>query len=311
MQRKFNPVTIAELINAFLEHIQKERALSLQTVRAYRSDLAFFEKWLEGKKITAASELQSLDYAAMRAFWAGRRSTSLSAQSMKRGQSALRGLFKYAQRLKFLTSNIALTMDSPKRQRPLPKALSQNDISLFLNAPNCKTPLGLRDRAILETLYGSGLRVSEASNLTLSCLDLDRQQLRVIGGKGNKDRIVPMTPASCEAIKAYLRAWPQQLKNDSKAQSLFLNKFGTKLSTRGIARIASKYSRELCMMKNITPHQFRHSFATHLLNNGADIRAVQEMLGHESLSTTQIYTKISKEHLMKTYQASHPRAKKN
>ena len=298
---------VNELIERYLEVLAKERLMSPNTVRGYRSDLDFFSKWLTLRNVTNAEELDTLTHAALRSFWAERRNNGLSPQSMRRGQSALRGLFKFARRQQLITANPAETMDSPKRQLPLPRALSQEDINLLLNAPDLQTLNGLRDRAILEVLYGSGLRVSEAAALTLDNIDLEAQQARVTG-KGNKDRIVPLTPLSCQAIQSYMQARNAQMAAQKKDQHLFLNKFGTALSVRSIARIIDKYARQLAMMMNITPHQFRHSFATHLLNNGADIRAVQEMLGHESLSTTQIYTRISKERLMQTYRLSHPRA---
>lgn len=300
-------VPVNELIERYLESLAKERRMSPNTVRGYRSDLDFFRVWLEQNSIAQAEELENLNHTQLRSFWAERRSKGLSAQSMRRGQSALRGLFKFARRHKLIETNTAATMDSPKRQLPLPRALNQDDINLLLNAPDRQTLLGLRDHALLEVLYGSGLRVSEAATLTIDNLDLAAQQARVTG-KGNKDRIVPMTPASCQAIQAYLQARNAQMPAQKQNLNLFLNKFGTPLSVRSIARMLDKYSRQLAMMLNITPHQFRHSFATHLLNNGADIRAVQEMLGHESLATTQIYTRISKERLMQTYRLSHPRA---
>ncbi|KAF1082243.1 MAG: Site-specific tyrosine recombinase XerD [Candidatus Rifleibacterium amylolyticum] len=300
-------VPLNELIERYLESLAKERRMSPNTVRGYRSDLEFFRLWLEQQGLNHAEELENLNHTQLRSFWADRRGKGLSAQSMRRGQSALRGLFKFARRQKLIENNTAATMDSPKRQLPLPRALTQEDINLLLNAPDGQTLNGLRDRAILEVLYGSGLRVSETAGLTTDALDLENQQARVTG-KGSKERIVPMTPLSCQAVHAYLQMRNGQMPDQKQNRSLFLNKFGTALSVRSIARMIDKYSRQLAMMLNITPHQFRHSFATHLLNNGADIRAVQEMLGHESLATTQIYTRISKERLMQTYRLSHPRA---
>jgi len=300
-------VSVNELIERYLESLAKERRMSPNTVRGYRSDLDFFRVWLEQNKVADAEELDKLSHTQLRSFWAERRNNGLSAQSMRRGQSALRGLFKFARRRKLIEADPTATMDSPRRQLPLPRALSQEDINLLLNAPDRQTLNGMRDRAILEVLYGSGLRVSEAANLTVDNIDLDAQQARVTG-KGDKDRIVPLTPISCQALHAYLQARNAQITTQEQKHHIFLNKFGTALSVRSIARMLDKYSRQLAMMLNITPHQFRHSFATHLLNNGADIRAVQEMLGHESLATTQIYTRISKERLMQTYRLSHPRA---
>lgn len=300
-------LSISELISRYLEALEKERNLSLNTVRGYRNDLTFFDEWLQKQNITELSVLESLSHAQIRAFWAERRAGGLSAQSMRRGQSALRGLLKFAMRHKEISRNPAESMDSPRRQRPLPRALSQEDINLLLNAPDLSTLLGLRDRAILEVLYGSGLRVSELAEICFQDIDFDNNMIRITG-KGQKDRITPLTPASTLAIQTYCSARNAQLPGQKNEQHIFLNHLGTPLSTRSIARLIEKYSRQLAMMMNITPHQFRHSFATHLLNNGADIRAVQEMLGHASLATTQIYTRISKEKLMQTYRLSHPRS---
>jgi len=300
-------LSIAELILLYLEALEKERNLSQNTVRGYRNDLGFFAEWLKKQKITQSSELEELSHATIRAFWAERRANGLSAQSMRRGQSALRGLMKFAMRRHEICANPAASMDSPRRQRPLPKALSQEDVNLLLNSPDQTTLLGMRDRAILETLYGSGLRVSELASLWHSCIDFDNRIVRVTG-KGEKERLIPLTPASCEAIKIYLSARNAQHPESKSEPAVFLNHLGTPLSTRSIARLIEKYARQLAMMMNITPHQFRHSFATHMLNNGADIRAVQEMLGHSNLATTQIYTRISKERLMQTYRLSHPRS---
>lgn len=300
-------MSISELISRYLESIAKERRLSANTVRGYRNDLQFFLDWLQQQGISNAADLADLSHARIRAFWAERRMGGLAAQSMRRGQSALRGLLKFAMRHHVLDKNPAENMDSPKTLRPLPKALSQEDVSLMLNAPDLNTLLGLRDRAILETLYGSGLRVSELADMLVQNIDFDNGMVKVTG-KGSKDRITPLTPASCNAIRAWFCARNAQMPEQKSEQHVFLNHLGTPLSTRSIARVIEKYARQLAMVKNITPHQFRHSFATHLLNNGADIRAVQEMLGHASLSTTQIYTRISKEKLMQTYRLSHPRS---
>ena len=301
-------MSISELIKQYLESLEKERNLSAQTIRGYLNDLTFFEKWLSENNITEISKAVTLTPAQIRGFWAKRRQGGLASASMRRGQSALRGLFKYAMKHGLATRNPVDMMDSPKAQRPLPRALSQEDVNMLLNAPDSTNLLGMRDKAILELLYGSGLRVSEVANLTSEDLMLDNQTAIIREGKGNKDRIVPLTPLSCKAISLYInnRFSTKPAWRDEK--HIFLNHMGTPLTTRSIARLIDKYARQLAMMMNITPHQFRHSFATHLLNNGADIRAVQEMLGHASLSTTQIYTRISKEKLMQTYRLCHPRA---
>jgi integrase/recombinase XerC len=298
---------IQELIFRYLESLEKERLMSAHTVRAYRRDLEFFAEWLTSINCCETEKIQHLSSAQIRSFWASRRNSGISSQSMRRGQSALRGLVRYALKHRLISQNPLAAMDSPKAQRPLPKALAGEDINMLINAPDVQTLQGLRDRAILETLYGSGLRVSETAGLTCEQLDFDNQKAR-IRGKGNKERIVPLTPACCSAIGNYLGRRHQEMPAARQESHIFLNRQGSPLTERSIARVIDKYSRQLAMMLNITPHQFRHSFATHLLNNGADMRAVQEMLGHASMSTTQIYTRISKERLMQTYKLTHPRS---
>lgn len=300
-------MSIQELISRYLESLEKERLMSLHTVRAYGSDLEFFAAWLEENRTASLNELELLTPTQIRAYWATRRNSGISAQSMRRGQSSMRGLFKYALKHKLITMNPLACMESPRAQRPLPKALSVEDVNLLINSPDLQTLSGLRDRAMVETLYGSGLRVSELAQLSVEQLDLENQTARILG-KGSKERIVPMTPGSCEAISAYLRLRHNEMPASRSQNKIFLNRQGNPLSERSVARAIDKYSRQLAMMMKITPHQFRHSFATHLLNNGADMRAVQEMLGHANLSTTQIYTRISKERLMQTYRLSHPRS---
>ncbi|MGM0600524.1 MAG: tyrosine recombinase XerC [Candidatus Rifleibacteriota bacterium] len=296
-----------ELFRLFFQYLEKERLLSANTLRAYKNDLKPFFEWLEqSQQITSCNQLEHLTLAQIRAYWTQRRMNGLSQQSMRRGQSSLRTLFLFARKRSYIENNPVKGMASPKRKRPLPKALSGEDINLLLNIPPAETTLGKRDRAILETLYGSGMRISELTGLKIANLDWDQQTARITG-KGNKERIVPLTPTSCDKIKTYLRAINRS-PDEKRSEFVFLNRYGNQISNRSVARMIDKYSRELALMINITPHQFRHSFATHLLNNGADIRAVQEMLGHESLSTTQIYTRISKEKLLSTYKNTHPRS---
>lgn len=297
---------ITELANAYLNTLSKERGMSENTVRAYHNDLAPFIAWLSEKNITETNELEQLKPAQLRAFWAFRRSGGLSAQSMRRGQSAMRGLFKYGIKRRIISKNPAEVMDSPKPRRPLPKALTQSVTETFMNAPETDTLLGKRDKAILELLYGSGLRVSEAAGLSIDDVDLKGKILHITG-KGKKTRVVPMTQVSAESLQNYLTA-RNAVPQYAMTRHIFMSHTGTPLTTRSIARMINKYVMKAALLMHVTPHQFRHSFATDLLNNGADIRAVQDMLGHSNLSTTQIYTKISKEKLMQTYKLCHPRS---
>jgi len=299
---------ITELIEQFVTYLEKERILSEQTVRAYRNDLEQMAEWLAKKlSIITADRFEKLSLIQIRSYWAFRRTNGLSQTSMCRGQSALRTLIKFARRRKIIDRDPAQGMDSPRKTRALPKALAYDDVNQMLNVPPADTFMGRRDRAILELLYGSGLRISELADLEISQLNLAEGQVRVCG-KGKKERLVPLTPVSCTTLETYLIGRKAQFIGIENEPAVFLNRYGKPITARSIARMIDKYARELAMMMNITPHQFRHSFATHLLNNGADIRAVQEMLGHESLSTTQIYTRISKEKLLSTYKNTHPRA---
>lgn len=300
-----------ELISAYLIVLEKERGLSKHTIRAYKNDLNKFSEWMcDNLGVNTIEKAEMLTLSQLRSYWAFRRANGVSQQSMRRGQSSIRGMFLYAVKHGYIHKNPAEGMDSPKRQLPLPKAVSENDLSMILQNPSPNTLLGLRDRAILELIYGSGLRVSEASNMQKNQLDLESQVTRVTG-KGSKERIIPLTPVSCKAIKMYLSRRHTEAPETKDVSWLFLNRFGTRLTSRSIARLLNKHTREVALMRHISPHQLRHSFATHLLDGGADIRAVQEMLGHENLSTTQIYTHVSKEKLLNTYRATHPRSGEN
>lgn len=297
---------ITNLINDFLLAYEKEKSASEHTIRAYRNDFNHFEAWLEEKEIRVVAQLDQLASRDLRAYWGQRRKDGLSAISMRRGQSALRSLFRYALKKKLLKKNAAKLMDSPKVAKPLPKALTTNFVEILLSTPESVGFYGLRDRCILEFIYGSGLRVSEAVGLTFDCIDRHNQIARV-KGKGNKERLVPMTPVALTALERYVEVRAMRFP-EIKERHIFLNRFGDPISTRAIGLLVDKYTLKSATLLNVTPHQFRHSFATHLLNNGADIRAVQEMLGHASLSTTQIYAQISKEKLLQTYKLCHPRS---
>ncbi len=301
-------MTFSELISRFLEMIEKERTLSSNTVRAYKNDLEKFNNWFfETFKTSSLNEMENLTLSQLRSFWAEQRKNGLSHQSMRRAQSSLRGIFKYAKKHDLVNRNPVESMESPRRQRPLPKALEKEELLALLHSPSSETLLGKRDLAILELLYGSGLRVSELADITFDQVSFSTQTARILG-KGRKERIVPLTPSSCSALQGYISFRNAQQPEGKNVPNIFLNRYGTALTTRSIARLIDKHTRQMALMKNITPHQLRHSFATHLLDGGADIRAVQEMLGHENLSTTQIYTHISKEKLLKTYKNTHPRS---
>lgn len=226
----------------------------------------------------------------------------LARATISRKLAALRSFYRYLARMGAVSSPAALDLATPKRDRPLPKFLEKDEAEALLNGPNETTPLGMRDRAILETLYGGGLRVGELVDLNLTDLNLARGQLRVMG-KGRRERICLVGRRAVNALQLYLTEGRPKLKSPRSGDALFLNCQGGRLTARGVQMIVRKYG-------DVSPHALRHSFATHLLEGGADLRAVQELLGHASLSTTQIYTHVTAERLRSVYERCHPRAKK-
>lgn len=295
------------MILEFLQACEKERSLSPNTVRGYRVDLDRFARWARRSfGEVDARRVERLRPPEIRNFLSLRRQEGLGATSLRRTQSALRAFFRFGIRRQWFTRNPMEGIDSPKTGRPLPQVLSIGEAERLLGAPE-DSLLGARDRAILEILYGSGLRVSEVAGLTRSAIDLTGRTL-CVHGKGRKDRVVPLSPAAAQAVEAYLGRRRAEQPQAEEQPALFLNRFATPLTARSMARLLEKHSRRAGLMKLVRPHALRHSFATHLLDGGADLRAVQEMLGHASLSTTQIYAHLSKEKLKKVYLQSHPRA---
>jgi integrase/recombinase XerC len=298
---------VKDAIDRFVLYCRNERRYSLHTVRAYENDLGRFLAWLEksDRRVDIVA-VGGMKVAEFRAFLADQRTGGLSGSSLRRTQSALRSFFTFLVKRSFLEKNPLQSMDSPKIRKTLPNVLSEADMAAFLEI----SPVDLmkaRNRLTLEFLYGSGLRVSELCALTIGQIDTHGGMMK-IHGKGDKDRLVPLTPASLAVLKQYLDCRLAENLPVAPHSPLLLNHRGGALSVRGIARIIDGRIREMALLKHIHPHMLRHSFATHLLNGGADLRVVQELLGHASLSTTQIYTHVSREHLKKVYKHSHPRA---
>ena len=293
---------IARASESFLRTLTAERDLSPNTVAGYRSDLAQFAEWA-GRGGTHS--LDQVDKKVIRRYIAWLSQNRYARRSIARKASAIRSLFQWAVLHGLIDSSPTAGVAAPKLDRPLPKVLKSSDASRFVELPPIDDPTGVRDRALLELLYGSGLRVGEACGLDVDDLDT-RHGAVTVTGKGRKQRRVPLTEPSVGALDDYLDLRATLLR-ESSTPALFLNARGTRLSPRSVRAIVTRYATAEGMGR-LSPHALRHSFATHLLDGGADLRAVQELLGHENLATTQIYTHVSMERLKAVYEQSHPRA---
>lgn len=296
------------LLEEFDRYLDHERGFSPHTRRAYLHDLRELARFLaDGREWD--QRFREVDTPGVRGYVADlyRRNR---ASTVTRKISSLRAFFVFLQRREYRTDNPMLALQTPKVEKPVPGFLSQDEAQRLVEAPHGDDVLTRRDRAILELLYTSGTRVSELVGCDVNDLDLRQRLVRVLG-KGSKERIVPLGEPAIEAITAYLRERRTLLKHkgaDPHEAALFLNNRGRRLTTRSVARIVEKYGVLSNSMRHVHPHALRHSFATHLLDNGADIRSIQELLGHSSLSTTQKYTHLSIEKLLGVYRDAHPRA---
>ncbi len=291
-------------ISLFLTHVRVEKGLSVNTVMAYRRDLAKFNVFVQKRKLT----LEGVTRDDLVDFLAGMYREKLESRTVARHLVTLRNFFRFAQIQELITADPSLNLESPKIRRSLPGYLRLEEVELLLAQPDAKTALGLRDLAMLEVLYSSGLRVSELIGLRVTDLDAKVGCIRCIG-KGDKERIVPAGRKALGIAEKYLRdARPKLLGKSVSSQALFVNRRGKSLSRVGVWKILSAYGRRASLRVALTPHMLRHSFATHLLERGADVRSVQLMLGHADISTTQIYTHVVEERLKQIYKAHHPRA---
>jgi len=297
---------ICSTINAFLTHVRVERGLSANTVTAYRRDLLKFDDFAKKRKLT----LESVSRDNLVEFLASLYRQKLESRTVARHLVTLRNFFGFAQIQELISEDPSQNLESPKIRRSLPDYLRLEEVEKLLAQPDEKTPIGLRDRAMLEVLYSSGLRVSELTGLRVMDLDRSAGYVRCIG-KGDKERIVPVGKKALNLVDRYLRdARPKLLGKGQMTHSpvLFLNRRGGGFSRVGVWKILSAYGRQAGLRVALTPHMLRHSFATHLLERGADLRSVQLMLGHSDISTTQIYTHVVEERLKQIYKAHHPRA---
>ena len=306
---------IDELLSQFLEHLRYERNVSEHTLRNYQSDIQQFHDYLApadphtGKR--NEPELPQIDHLTIREWLATLHSAQKKKSSVARKLAALRTFFQFLVREGVVELNPAKLVSTPRLEKKLPKHLSVEDAIRFIETPDPETDLGRRDRAMLEVMYATGVRVSELTRLDIHDVDFKTKLIRVTG-KRRKERIVPFGDPAHDALKNYLvvrdRFLNQALVSLREPEALFLNYQGTRITTRSVGRMVEKYIRICAGMHDLSPHALRHSFATHLLDSGADLRDIQELLGHARLSTTQIYTHVSMEKLIEVYDKAHPKA---
>tara|TARA_Y100000768_G_scaffold364445_1_gene324898 strand:- start:5596 stop:6531 length:936 start_codon:yes stop_codon:yes gene_type:complete len=309
-----------QIIKKYLLFLQYERGLSTETIKAYSSDLSKYSKYLfECYNISSPNEIFMKHIKSFLSNYLkyykpkdkkikGCTEKVYSGTTVSRYFSSIRGFHKYLLSEKITSKDPSVYLDKPKSNKKLPYVLNYSEVLKIINSVNIVSNLGLRDKSILYLLYSSGLRVSELLNLKLTNLMMDEHFIRVIG-KGNKERYVPVSLVALDTIKSYIENIRPELSRKKESLGyLFLNYRGDKLSRMGIWKIVTNYSKVLNLSNKITPHTFRHSFATHLLEGGADLRVVQEMLGHSDISTTQIYTHLNKSKLKETYNKFHPRS---
>jgi integrase/recombinase XerD len=292
------------LIDQFADSLWLSDGLSKNTIESYRRDLVQLDSWLAA---TASASLTTLDTTDLQAYLAKRISVDhASPKTTARLTSTLKRFYQHLLREKLLEIDPTAALDSPKLPRSLPKSLSEADVEALLAAPDINTPLGMRDRAMLETLYAAGLRVTELVSLPLSQLSLNQQVLRVMG-KGNKERLVPLGEVAADWLNRYINGARNEILAGRTSHDVFVTVRGETMSRQMFWNIIKRYTIKAGIRSAISPHVLRHAFATHLINHGADLRVVQLLLGHSDITTTQIYTHVARERLKAIHAAHHPR----
>lgn len=291
------------VVSAFLNYLRVEKGLSQNTIVAYRQDLRKFQAHAKGrgKELTEISRDDLVDFLTS-LYHAG-----LDSRSVARHLVTIRNFLRFCQVEGHIEENPSTYLEAPKFRMRLPTHLSVEEVNRLLAQPDVTTAKGMRDRAMIELLYSSGLRVSEMVNLRLADLQLESGCVRCVG-KGNKERLVPMGRTAISALRVYLNGPRKQLAGEKASPYLFLNRFGTRIGRIGFWKKLAEYGRRAGLRLRLKPHMLRHSFATHLLERGADLRSVQLMLGHADIATTQIYTHVVKDRLKEVYKQHHPRA---
>ena len=296
-------MTVEALVQDFLTHLKIERGLAANTYLAYGRDLAKFTRFLKAK----GRQPKQLRHGELNEFFRGLSGQGLSAKSIARCLNAVRMFYRYLIVEKIVTEDPTAQIRAPRTWKTLPRFLTLDEVDRLLAAPDSSTPLGVRDTAMVELLYATGLRVSELITLRVEEINLPGGYLTCVG-KGNKERLVPMGRSAAGTLRGYLESGRPAIPGSADSATLFVNNRGRVLTRQGFWKILKKHGRAIGLRGKISPHVLRHSFATHLLERGADLRSVQMMLGHADISTTQIYTHINRERLRRIYRDFHPRA---
>ncbi|AMP20562.1 site-specific tyrosine recombinase XerD [endosymbiont 'TC1' of Trimyema compressum] len=292
----------------YTHYLAIEKGLADNTIENYLRDLIAFYDYAKIKYAIDENNYESIDKEVILGYFCHLKKDGKKATSQSRYIASLKSYFHFLLREKKISSDPTAILDPPKQRKTLPVILSLKEVERFLEIPDLEKPLGFRDRCMLELLYGSGLRISELISLSLTDVNLELGFIRCFG-KGNKERIIPLGEIALEFIEEYIETTrPLLLKGNIREKTLFLNNRGNSMSRQGFFKILKNYGNKAGIKKEFSPHTLRHSFATHLLENGADLRSVQEMLGHSDIGTTQIYTHLTVKHIKKVYDETHPRA---
>ncbi len=297
---------LEQAVNDYIVFLTVEKGASQNTIEAYSNDVRKLTQYLSDEKINNWREVDSY---TIRGYLAFMQAEQITNTTRARNVAALKSFFRFLYVEKYTKNNLGELLDVPRKEKVLPKYLTMEEVERLLEAPNITTPNGCRDKAMLELLYASGLRVSELITLRLNDISFEMAYVRCFG-KGSKERIIPLGSYALDALAHYIEVCRPKVANNWQTDTLFLNKNGKGLTRQGFWKLIKKYGREAAITADITPHVLRHSFATHLLSGGADLRAIQEMLGHADIATTQIYTHLLGEQMLDVYNAAHPRAKK-
>lgn len=291
-------------VNEFINYLAVERGLAKNTLESYGRDLRQYYSYLNNDRIDAVNQVSR---ATILAYLEQLQSKGRAVSTISRNLAAIKSYYQFLVRERYLDKDPAANLESPKLEKKLPKILTISEVEELLKQPNSFLPTGMRDKAMLELLYATGIRVSELISLNVSDVNLEMGYIKCFG-KGSKERIVPLGSIAAKCVQEYITRGRGKLVRTYDEPALFVNHHGNRLTRQGFWKIIKKYAQEAAITKEITPHTLRHSFATHLLENGADLRSVQEMLGHADISTTQIYTQVTKNRLKEVYEKAHPRA---